>query len=247
MINFIYNKKSGFTLAEILITLGVIGIIASMILLTLIQKQQEQQTIVSLKKIYSNLSSAYTSAIDEYGSPENWGMIDTDMSQSSVNMLNSLASFFKITKNCGASPGCFNNINYKHLSGADFGDIENTNTYAKAILSDGSKIFLTTLSTKCDTVKGWDSIPLANVCANIYVDINGDKKPNVFGKDLFSFYATKYNLIPVGTANAFMRIDTSCNKTNPNWGCTAWVIYNENMDYLYCPGTLYWGGPTKCQ
>jgi hypothetical protein len=29
------------------------------------------------------------------------------------------------------------------------------------------------------------------------------------------------------------------------YACTAWVIYNENMDYLHCDD-LNWGGKTKC-
>lgn len=28
-------------------------------------------------------------------------------------------------------------------------------------------------------------------------------------------------------------------------GCTAWVIFNENMDYLHCDD-LSWNGKTKC-
>lgn len=44
------RKNTGFTLAEVLITLGIIGIVASLVIPTLIQKQQELATVTALKK-----------------------------------------------------------------------------------------------------------------------------------------------------------------------------------------------------
>lgn len=48
--------KKGFTLAEVLITLGIIGIIAAMTLPALVQKQNDIATVSKLKKYYSVLS-----------------------------------------------------------------------------------------------------------------------------------------------------------------------------------------------
>lgn len=39
---------------------------------------------------------------------------------------------------------------------------------------------------------------------------------------------------------------SNCNKSNSGAGCAAWVIYNENMDYLYC-NNLSWDGKTTCK
>ena len=57
-----------------LITLGIIGVVAAMTLPSIVQKHQEKVTVSKLKKIYSNVSQAYLNAIRENGSPENWGM-----------------------------------------------------------------------------------------------------------------------------------------------------------------------------
>lgn len=44
-----------FTLAEVLITLGIIGVVAAMTLPTLINNYRKQETIAKLKKVYSVL------------------------------------------------------------------------------------------------------------------------------------------------------------------------------------------------
>ena len=44
--------RLGFTLAEVLITLGIIGIVAAMTIPTLMQKYYEKQTVAHLKETY---------------------------------------------------------------------------------------------------------------------------------------------------------------------------------------------------
>ena len=65
-----------FTLAEVLITLGIIGVVAALTIPTLISKYQEKQTIVKLKKVYSILQNAYTAAEAEYDKPRYWSTPD---------------------------------------------------------------------------------------------------------------------------------------------------------------------------
>ena len=54
------NKKFAFTLAEVLITLGVIGVVAAMTMPTLIQNYQKHETISRLKHFSSVLQQAYS-------------------------------------------------------------------------------------------------------------------------------------------------------------------------------------------
>ena len=51
-------KKIAFTLAEVLITLGIIGIVAAMTLPTLIQSNKNKEVEAKLKKIYSVMNQA---------------------------------------------------------------------------------------------------------------------------------------------------------------------------------------------
>ena len=65
-------KKTAFTLAEVLITLGIIGIVAAMTLPTMIMNHRKQVTVNKVKKFYTVMSQATNSAIAEYGSMEDW-------------------------------------------------------------------------------------------------------------------------------------------------------------------------------
>ena len=70
-------KKSAFTLSEVLITLGIIGVIAAITLPTLIQKQQKKQTAVKLQKFYNIMNSALTRYYADEGiMPENFSFND---------------------------------------------------------------------------------------------------------------------------------------------------------------------------
>ena len=59
-LNFISTcGKTAFTLAEVLITLGIIGIVAAMTLPSVIGNYQKVQTISQLKKVYTTLNQAF--------------------------------------------------------------------------------------------------------------------------------------------------------------------------------------------
>ena len=54
-----FKKFKAFTLAEVLITLGIIGVVAALTLPTLIQNHQKQVYVTQLKKAYSTINNAY--------------------------------------------------------------------------------------------------------------------------------------------------------------------------------------------
>lgn len=68
-----FNKRQGFTLAEVLITLGIIGIVAAMTIPNLIQKINEKRTVSKLIAAQSILSRAIKLAEEEYGTVDGWG------------------------------------------------------------------------------------------------------------------------------------------------------------------------------
>lgn len=116
-------------------------------------------------------------------------------------------------------------------------------------MSDGTLIFAphAVISTTCSSSRG-GTPALQSVCAEIWVDVNGLKKPNQYGKDMFIFYLTKNGFVPEGsqqeTSNTFASA-CAMDGSRYGWACAAWVIYNENTDYTKCSG-LDWGGQTKC-
>ena len=68
------NIKKAFTLAEVLITLGVIGVVAAMTMPTLIQNYRKNEAVTKLKKIYSLVNQAIKLSEVEYGEQANWDM-----------------------------------------------------------------------------------------------------------------------------------------------------------------------------
>ena len=53
-----YKNKKGFTLAEVLITLGIIGVVAALTIPTLIQNYKKREVETSLEKIYTTVNQA---------------------------------------------------------------------------------------------------------------------------------------------------------------------------------------------
>ncbi len=66
------TRTHGFTLAEVLITLGIIGIVAAMTMPALIQHHRKQVVETRLKKFYSAINQAVMLAEVEYGDKKIW-------------------------------------------------------------------------------------------------------------------------------------------------------------------------------
>ena len=66
------KKKAAFTLAEVLITLGIIGIVAAMTLPTLIANYQKKVVETRLISFYSKINQAYRMSYAENGDTADW-------------------------------------------------------------------------------------------------------------------------------------------------------------------------------
>lgn len=70
--------KKGFTLAEVLITLGIIGVVSAMTIPTLIQSYRNHVVETRLKKVYSVMNQAIQRAEADYGAKELWNFEDPE-------------------------------------------------------------------------------------------------------------------------------------------------------------------------
>ena len=239
-------KKYGFTLGELLITLGIIGVIAALTIPTLIQNANERATITALKKAYATLANAYKLAEQENGTPDTWGLV---AGADSPPMLGNLAPYLSVAKSClDGSAGCWPpGVQYKRLA-ASAGVYGNDSwTYPKLKLADGTQLMGEVWSSTCAFSKG-PTLSLKNICGTYWVDVNGYKGPNQWGKDTFWIYLTKYGIIPGGSPpDIGYSFAAYCKDKDSmgGFGCAAWVIYNENMDYLHCD-YLDWNGAKEC-
>ncbi|MBR1753498.1 type II secretion system protein, partial [bacterium] len=245
----------GFTLAEVLITLGIIGVVAALTIPTLMQKTDERETVSKLKKFYSEISQAYSLAKTEHGTPDNWyngveynvGDIDASNIMGDI-----ITDKLKVQKAChgAANTGCFPNVSYKRIDGGSSGNYETNNDFvSKYLLADGTSLFFYTYgSTPQNSGNGMAE----KLYGAMGVDINGEKGPNTAGIDNFSFIISERGIIPAGSQilnpEANSAFPNDCNVNSCSGGCeacAAWVIYSDNMDYLKC-SDLSWNGKTKC-
>lgn len=241
-------KRLGFTLAEVVIVIGIIGVVAEMTIPTLTSDIKTITTVVALKKAYSTLSQAFTTAVQENGTPDSWGLVAKGDSNGALNILKNLSPYLQVIKNCGTGKGCFPTGSYNLLTGAPWDDIDGGLDIAKAQLADGSSLYVYSWGN-CDAAMGTSPI-FQNVCGSFNIDVNGFKKPNQLGVDIFDFYITKTGIVPIGTQQELglgSAFENSCKiKTSGSGrGCTAWVLYNGNMDYLKC-ADLSWDGKKTC-
>ena len=69
---FSNKQKRGFTLAEVLITLGIIGVVAAMTIPTLMSTFAKQRTETQLKAFYSRINQTIKMSIAANGDPDGW-------------------------------------------------------------------------------------------------------------------------------------------------------------------------------
>jgi len=220
-------KKIAFTLAEVLITLGVIGVVAAITIPSLIKTYQEKVTVNKVKKMYSTLNQALKLAINDYGEVSLWdyGGGNRWTQESAEKFWNYFKTYFKIARDCKAEEKCTINTikflddeNYEYTTNYD-----SSTNYKKIILNDGSLLWFRTNGEFCQYSDARES----NVCAILCYDVNGIKKPNTLGKDIFVFQI-KSNAVATHPYD-----DCSLNIAGGGWGCSRYIIKNGNMNYLH--------------
>lgn len=231
-------KKYGFTLAEVLITLGIIGVVAAMTLPTLIQKQQEKVRVNQLKKAYTVFSQVFLRVVAENGPAESWDIGTADSAAGAQKLYNLFKQHLLKVKDCGSEHGCFYNGTYKALNGPSYAWQPSTHSvYARGILADGTSFLFWSAGSGCNFDDSADGTgKFSKTCGSIYVDINGSKPPNQAGIDYFLLLITKNGIFPAGGQNFKSYYGGICeynNSSNRNGlACADWVIREGNMDYL---------------
>ncbi|MBQ8458994.1 type II secretion system protein [bacterium] len=213
--------KNGFTLAEILITIGIIGVVSAMTIPILMDKVREKVLVHKLQDAYAIFSQAYKLAIAENGSADGW---DITRAQKVYDIMK---PHLKIAKSCGTGSGCYAQ-HYKALFNDNFYVDPNTHSaYVKGMLLNGISFDY--------WVNGENGCP-NDFCFAIHVDVNGTDKPNQAGVDYFSFAAGVDGLRPSDGINFTSEYNETCKYKDTRKGngvlCTKWVLEKKNMDYL---------------
>lgn len=223
------SPKVGFTLAEVLITLGIIGVVAAMTIPTLMQKYYEKQTVAKLKETYSILSQALKSASQEEGLPEEWGYNRSDK-ESAEKGAAILKKYIKVATDCGTTDttgSCLYNGDYYSLNGSEhWSYAKNTREYKMKLLNGTSFWFR--------FIDEAEPVRANGMIMSFKIDTNGAQKPNIAGRDLFflRYYENK-GLLLEGATNADYSYKATCLNTKQlGFGCAYYVVNFGNMDYL---------------
>lgn len=212
------SNLAAFTLAEVLITLGIIGVVAAITMPTLINNYQKKAAITAAKKAYSTLSQAYTQLVNDNGEGLSVCSINNSecLGKLFAPYLKSLNGNGKLyTPSSEKAEGCWEDN--------DIGMVNETHYCFSAV--DGISYDFDMEYQEANKKQ-----------ALIYVDINGLKRPNKFGKDRFAFIVLNSTLLP---AKDFLGQDyytsaTTCDDGKAaNNGSTAYSNAGCAYKYIY--------------
>jgi len=242
--NFVKIRQIiAFTLAEVLITLLIIGVVASLVVPALINETQKAEYVTKLKKESAVLQQAFKLlALDAGGSILNNPNFNCSGSSyfcgtsASKNAMNAFVTKLNVVKNCGSSTGCWYTSSLRTLKGTIVYDNVETSlgsSYGKAILADGTMMWVQIFDENCTTnpTGGTADSPIyGSLCGDIFIDINGEKGPNQIGRDYHEFRITKTGIYPVGIYDSFS-CDINSTSYTTSYGCTAKVLQEGAMNY----------------
>ena len=237
------SRKAAFTLAEVLITLGIIGVVAAMTLPSLIQNYQKKALATQTQKFYSMMSQAVKQYMADYGVDDlrNTPLAsDNYESWRSPEAIASLRDFvtkyLKVVKECNPSNeddnNCFAPV-YR-LWDNSIPDDENTWNFTTEaawterrdyVLADGSVIRISY------------SAPI-----ELYVDVNGKKGPNRVGYDLWNMDIFYDGVIDEGTVGPECRGSIDADYNDSAYKCDQ-ISAQERREgrFEHCKDGTYGG------
>lgn len=242
------QKIKAFTLAEVLVTLMIIGVISALTIPTLKESADRSSNLAAMQKAYSTASNAFAALKAEHGPTIYWtipsdakGLSNNDLRGTRVFVDNKeeafswmLRSKINAVKTKNITPTGYQ---IKTLSGTKFeGKINDTNV----ALTDQSPIvmfqsadnmfwFPSQTNAGCQKEVTAADGSTVYVCGFIVVDTNGAKEPNRMGVDVFVFDATIDGIIPhVGA-------DDCKDMTGNGYTCSAKLINGGEhaLDFIY--------------
>lgn len=234
-----YQKYKGFTLAEVLITLGVVGVIALM-LIPIIQKQQEIVYVNTLKSAYTTINEGFKLLMGQEGVTS---LTDTSFFLNIPNAAGKTYSssttgdylkahiydVFKTVKTCDVNDSTTCAAVHQCLNF----DATTTNySYFKFYLNDSVLVKIAAFPPVAPVSTSWGiisdpSLKMNAKLGNLEIDVNGDGGPNVMGRDCFIFVISQDGIVPMGSYDYAMYKQALGTAT---FNATYWQTANETAN-----------------
>lgn len=219
------NSK-GFTLAEVLITLGIIGVVAAITLPSLIANYQKKLTVTKLHQAYNFLQQVFENAQVEYGDMNTWDCFKPHTCSTETFANTYIIPYIKDPQ--------FKT--YPNLLIAGY------KSYPKQLNGDNVltsvKQIIQTKQNYVYMIYFYDTQDNNRRIFNIAIDINGKNKPNILGKDIFitttghSSNPNNHYKLQMYNYNDHKKeiiIKQTCNKTLSSESCGA-LIEMDNWE-----------------
>lgn len=215
-------SRLAFTLAEVLIVLGIVGIVVEMTIPDLVRDYNKQLYIAQFRQTYSILTQA-TAALNSECSGDVTNCIGTySTTEYDAASALAIANLYKdkliLKKDCtDGSAGCFASGFYGKLNCKSCGNNLDGNTAL-----NGARF---QLMNKASVVFFWEGGFLSRHFS-VWIDTNGPQKPNKYGQDTFYFIYSKIN------KNLVPDADTGdCKSGGSGESCAVLLLKTGTMDY----------------
>lgn len=170
------KKVYAFTLAEVLITLGIIGIVAAMTLPALVQKQNEKEYVAKFEKFISVLSQA----INMYKARTECVLPITEcltLTEDDPSSFDEIAKYMKVLDTATRS----------NLKSKEWLPDHAYNYYGEQISGEYGGISKDVAETKAYLLNDGTTFAAAVTTGHIRItfDVNGKSRPNRVGRDIY--------------------------------------------------------------
>ena len=213
------KRFQAFTMAEVLVTLVIIGVIAAMTIPTLNMNTKSNEYVTGCLKAYSILSQTINRMkidLGPVGFGTKWNSPEEFWKAFSAQ-LNTAKICAKDEKGCN-----FEGIP-KHLQGSVHTNSFDGYAY-NMVTTDGMTFNYST--TDCNG-KGLSTERQNNCMGRFAVDVNGYRGPNRFGNDIFFFCLIKgEGIVPAGVDNNA----EDCKKGSDGITCAAKVVNEKKLE-----------------
>lgn len=241
-----FRKKNAFTLAEILVTVGILGLLAAITLPSINSNVNESQYVSALRFISSSLSDkiqAQMAIEDVYDVRDLKAFADitTNNTAQKTKLLGKFGKFLAFMPTADDHTGLVL-LNGKTPSNGD-GMPETWKKEEMRLTNNGALLYLHDIeearaSNGVEIKKAGGAI--YRRAAIVYIDINAYKKPNRVGYDIYKFYLGQDGrLYPVGGLDVSMFDSNGTSETSHSWqGSSADYKCNKAYKGFGCAGRI---------
>ncbi len=228
--------KKAFTLAEVVLVMGIIGIVATLTITNATRDSDVAEKVAQVRKTDEILSAALAQAVAENGEINTWGTDGGIPNNATVGSV--LFSYLKLKKNCTTGTGCWTSgiagklpTSNHEVTESNGGNINSTTQYYKGILINGVSIAVDYSGLR-----------------RIIFDANGkDKGTYRFGDDILEFRISDKGYVYPLESSSSDNLKPCLTDRGAGY-CTKWVYKFGNQDYLKpCRNKLNWDSIHTCR